>query len=179
MELQYFRLRQDKSVSNPIKFGPLDKNLYCYKMNQQAFNKLPIFNVAYYEKKIGLEFCDFLQAPMLMMSTKFQELFQLLEPQIEFKGIQVYPEGAETDMPVPVYWIPYLKETDCLHEASEIYGTGIAKTIVLKEIMLMDKPILKVKAPVEELWFVSLAAAECILRRQPLGVGLEPVKVRR
>lgn len=169
----------DRGVSQPLSFGPLDKELYRYKMDRQAFDLLPPFAVAYYTPEIGLEFCDFLQAPMLMISTKFQELFQLLEPGMQFKGVQIYPSAKEENQPVPVYWIPYLEPSDCLHVSSIIYDTGTIKEIVLKEAALADKPIIKARGPVEEFWFVSLAAAECILRREPLGVGLEDMKVRR
>lgn len=182
MELEYFRLRQSKKTANPIKIEKIDKEKYVYKMNLKAFDRLDRLVVAYYKTDMGLEICDILQAPCLMITERLKDLFMLLEPQLQFKGIQLYPlnfkpeEGIKD--PVPLYWIPYLEPTDCLHTTAKIYGTGIVEELVLRKSALEGKHILKVAGLVEEIWIISLCAAESLLRRKALAAGLEQVKVR-
>ena len=182
MALEYFRLFQSKIVSNPIAIETINREQYPYKMNQAAFDRLEDLIVAYYQPDMGLEICDILHSPCFMIADRFRDLFSLLEPGLQFKGIQLYPldfdaaEGLKS--PVPLYWIPYIEPTECLHSTAKIYDIGTVKELVVKEDAVRDKNILKVAGLVEEIWLVSLAAAESILRRRPLAIGLERVKVR-
>lgn len=178
METEYYRLCLDNNVADPIKPQKLNGEMYCYKMNQKAFQRLDDLVVAYYTDIIGLEICDFLIWPTFMMTTRFRDLFELLAPEIQFKGVQLYPINLSLELPMPMYWIPYIEETDCMHPSSCVYGTGIVKTLVLRESAVAGKHIIKVKGIVEEIWLASLSAAESILRRRPQGLLLEPVKVR-
>lgn len=182
MTIEYFRLFQSEIVSNPITIEAIDREKYPYKMDRDAFNGLEDLIVAYYQPDMGLEICDMLQSPCFMIADRFRDLFSLLEPELQFKGIQLYPldfdaeEGVKS--PVPLYWIPYIEPTECLHNAAKIYDTGVVEELVIKQDAVRDKNILKVAGLVEEIWLVSLAAAESILRRRPLAAGLERVKVR-
>jgi hypothetical protein len=182
MAEEYFRLFSSKVVSNPIAIEKIHREQYPYKMDRAAFNSLEDLIVAYYRPDMGLEICDILQSPCFMIADRFRDLFSLLEPELQFKGIQLYPldfdaaEGVKS--PVPLYWIPYIEPTECLHSTAKIYDTGVVKELVVKQDNLRDKNILKVAGLIEEIWLVSLAAAESILRRRPLAAGLERVKVR-
>nr|WP_092067143.1 hypothetical protein [Dendrosporobacter quercicolus]NSL49714.1 hypothetical protein [Dendrosporobacter quercicolus DSM 1736]SDL50036.1 hypothetical protein SAMN04488502_10161 [Dendrosporobacter quercicolus] len=182
MEREYFRLIQSKTASNPIVIQAIDREHYPYKMNQSAFAALEDLIVAYYQPDMGLEICDILQSPCFMIANRFRDLFALLEPELRFKGIQLYPldfdAAAGLKSPAPLYWIPDIEPTWCLHPAARIYDTGIIEELVVKENAVRHKHILKVAGLVEEIWLVSLTAAECILRRRPLAAGLERVKVR-
>lgn len=182
MILEYFRLFQSKIVSNPIAIETINREQYPYKMNRAAFDRLEDLIVAYYQPDMGLEICDLLHSPCFMIADRLRDLFSLLEPELQFKGIQLFPldfdlsEGLKS--PVPLYWTPYIEPIECLHPTARIYDTGIIEELVVKENAVRHKHILKVAGLVEEIWLVSLDAAESILRRRPLAVGLERVKVR-
>lgn len=179
MNTPYFRLRMAKDIVKPPKFEKLPPGRYPYKMNGAAFNALDDLVVAYYLDSIGLQFPDFLHDPTFMVTTPQKKLFTLFDPALQFKGIQLYPQDiTRLDLPMPLYWIPYLAPTDCLHESSIFYGTGIVKQLVVDSRKADGRDILKVKGTVEEIWLVSLAAAECILRRMPLGAGLNLIEVK-
>lgn len=179
---EYFRLFQSNSVSHPLVIENLDWERYPYKMDRAAFTGLEDLVVAYYQPDMGLEICDILQSPCFMIADRFRDLFSLLEPQLRFKGVQLYPLDFDAEQgiqsPVPLYWIPYIEPTECLHAAAKIYATGIVEELVVKEDAVRGQHVLKVAGLVEEIWLVSLAAAESILRRRPLAAGLERVKVR-
>ncbi|WP_110955888.1 hypothetical protein [Anaerosinus massiliensis] len=182
MSVEYFRIFQSKCVSNPIAIEGITREQYPYKMNQLAFQGLEDLIVAYYQPSMGIEICDLLSSPCFMLADRLRDLFLLLEPKLQFKGMQLYPQDFNAEegitSPVPLYWIPYIKPTPCLHSTAKIYDTGIVEELVVKENAVRDQHILKVDGIVEEIWLVSLTAAESILRRRPLAVGLQRVKVR-
>lgn len=182
MELEYFRIEQSKQVANPIQLEKLDKEKYIYKMTPAAFDKLDDLVVAYYKPDRDLEICDILRSPCFMIAEKLKDLWQLLQPELRFKGIQLFPKNLAPDEeikdPMPLYWIPDIQPTECLHDTARIYDTGIVEELVLKESAIRGKNILKVAGLVEEYWIVSLTAAESILRRGALAAGLKRIKVR-
>lgn len=183
MEMECFRLKQSKNIFNPICIKNLDKDKYLYKMDTKTFEQLDDLIVDYYDPKVGLEICDILKTPCFMIADRLKEIFMLLEPEIQFKGIQLFPSNYKKDQeikdPMPLYWIPSVEPTQCLHTSTKFYDTGLVEELVLKESLIQEKNIIKVAGLVEEIWVVSLTAAESILRRRPLSIGLERVKVRR
>lgn len=102
----------------------------------------------------------------------------MLEPAIEFKGIQLYPDDKTQYAPMPTYWIPYLEKTDCLHKDSEIYDIGTAKKLILQKDAVIGKDIIRPAGIIEDVWLLSLTAAEAVLRRKPFGVNFEIIEVR-
>lgn len=182
MSAEYFRLLQSKKVVSPIRIDGLDRDAYRYKMDGAAFAALDDLVVAYYSPADGLEICEVLRSPCFVIAERLKELWLLLQPDLAFKGIQLFPDnfraGEALKDPTPLYWVPYLAPTVCLHESSGVYDTGIVHDLVLTKSAVADKNILKVAGTVEEFWIVSLTAAECILRRGALGAALERVKVR-
>lgn len=179
MDRVFFRLQPDRNATSAIQIKKLDKEKYVYKMDREKFLQLDQFTVAYYEDAIGMEICDFLHGPPFIISNRYKKIFALLESEMEFKGVQLYPENLREDRPMPTYWVPFIEHTDCVHADSEIYDIGTVKRLVLREDAVKDRNILIARGRVEQIWLVSLSAAESILRRQPLGVSLEAVEVRK
>lgn len=185
MQAEYFRLRQSKKATNPIAIFGIDKGKYRYKMDKAAFDALGGLAVAYYQNSMGMEICDFLQSPCFMIADRFKDIFALLEPSMKFKGVQLFPHDFDKQTynelaraPMPMYQVPYIEPTSCLHESAKIYGTGTVRTLVLEEGALEGRHVVKIAGLVEEIWIISLLAAESILRRRPLAAGLERVEVK-
>lgn len=183
MPEEFFHLFQSRSVSNPIIIQNLPQDYYPIKMTREAFDKLEDVVAAYYQPDdLGLEICDFLQSPSFLIADRFKPLFALLEPRLQFKGIYLTPLSSDIAQsftyPAPLYWLPYIEPTDCLHSTAQRYDTGIIKKLVLWENAVKGKHILRVTGPGQEIWLISLTAAESILRRRPLAAGLERVAVR-
>lgn len=180
--MEYFQITPSGRAGYPIRPLGLPKEKYVYKMDKHAFDRLDSLFVAYYEPEISMEIRDVLQAPCFMVSDVLKELFSLLAPEAAFKGIQLFPADIvvkkSSDMPMPLYWVPYVEPTPCLHPEAKLYDTGIVEELVLREEAVWGKGLLKVDGLTEETWIASLGAAESILRRRPLGVGLKRVKVR-
>lgn len=182
MNDEYFRLFQNPIASNPITLYLPDQKRYPRRVDQAAFCQLEELIVGYYQPAIGLEICDLLESPCFLIADRFKDLFQLLAPQLQWKGIQLYPNDFNLQQGLqsaaPLYWIPYLDPVDCLHSSTQFHDIGLLKELVVDEAAIRDKHILKVGGILEDIWLVSLTAAESILRRRPLAIGLEQVKVR-
>ena len=79
---------------------------------------------------------------------------------------------------MPTYWLPYLERTNCLHKDSEIYDIGTVKKLILRKEAVIDRDIVRPADIVEDIWLLSLTAAEAVLRRKPFGIKFEIVEVR-
>lgn len=70
-----------------------------------------------------------------------------------------------------------LRKTDCLHKDSEIYDIEQQKLILQKDAVI-GKDIIRPAGIIEDVWLLSLIAAEAVLRRKPFGVNFEIIEVR-
>lgn len=178
MNEPYFRLQPDREAVNAIRIDRLDPALYGGAMTWERFQQLPPATVAYYQPQLNIEICDFLFAPSFLVAAKFKTIFELLEPALLFKSIQLYPSPSAAEAPQPTYWLAYLPETDCLHSQTKQYDLRAQPRLILRQGAVAGRHLLKTVLQREEIWLASLTAVESILRRQPLGVQIEPVDVK-
>lgn len=178
MDMVFFRLYTGEKEGNAIKIKGLNSKVYTQKLDKPSFDKMMPFTVAYYLNEPNIEIPDFINVPPFILSDKYKDIFALLEPAIEFKGIQLYPDDKTQYAPMPTYWIPYLEKTDCLHKDSEIYDIGTAKKLILQKDAVIGKDIIRPAGIIEDVWLLSLTAAEAVLRRKPFGVNFEIIEVR-
>lgn len=178
MDMIFFRLYTGEKEGNSIKIKGLNHKTYTKNLDKPSFDKITPFTVAYYLNRPNIEIPDFINVPPFILSDKYKDIFSLLEPAIEFKGIQLYPDDKTQYAPMPTYWIPYLEKTDCLHKDSEIYDIGTAKKLILQKEAVIGKDIIRPDGIIEDVWLLSLTAAEAVLRRKPFGVNFEIIEVR-
>ena len=149
---------------------------YPYYMDAESFNALED-DTSTYKFSGRRDFPDFLFAPTFFLSDRFQEIFLLLAPETEFKYLHFINDERKEELPSPLYWFPYLPVTDALHNESVIVQ-GKAQRIVLKREAIADDRIIHIHLPADDIWCFSLEAAECILRRCPVGIVFEKVTVK-
>lgn len=178
IEQEYFWLKKDydaPTIQNAKKF---DRKNYPYFVDEKIFAEIED-SAVYYEGKI-IE-CDLLFEPTFLIHDRLQKLFEFLEPELEFKGVQLYSAENPKKFAMPLYWLPYLKISEVLSEKIEIVQ-GKAKKIILDKNLLereefLEKRILHCKLPAQDIWLINLDAAECLLRREPVGTDLEKVLI--
>lgn len=168
---EWFRIKKDPDAPAVNWVAP---KKYPYFTDAQSFAEAEDC-VAYY-KSGGRRFveCDFLFEPTFLIHDKLQALFAFLEPDLEFKGVQLYEQTDYKKFPTPLYWLPYLPLSDVISEQSEIIR-GKASRLVLKSALPENRRVLHCKLPADDIWLLSLEAAECLLRRQPVGIVLEKI----
>ena len=115
--------------------------------------------VGFYEQKMGLEICDFVFEPTFMVGEKMIPIFRALVPEVETRTLALFPLGGNGQG--INYWIPYLPPADCLN----IRRDGC----YVRTENLRGRSIVKYEGKREARWLFSLAAAEQILARGPMG----------
>lgn len=175
---EWFLLKKDSDVLTIQNAKNFDRKNYPYYIDEKIFAEIDD-SVAYYGGKI-IE-CDILFEPTFLIHDRLQKLFEFLEPNLEFKGVQLYNIKNPKNFAMPLYWLPYLKISEVLSEKIEIVQ-GKAKKIILNKNLLeseefFEKRILHCKLPAQDIWLINLDAAECLLRREPVGIVLEKVSI--
>lgn len=171
IDTEWFWLKKDPAAPFVEATG-FDKNKFPYFTDAQSFAN-DDDGVIYYERE-KFSPCDILFEPTFLIIDRLQSLFELLEPAIEYKGVQLYRRIKPEDAPRPIYWLPYLPNVDAISETSKIFQ-GKAAKLVIKNSALRGRRVAHCKLPADDIWLLSLEAAECLLRRQPVGILLEKV----
>jgi len=171
----WFWIKKDPDAVPITSAKNFDRKHYPYFIDAEVFSQLDD-SVAYYRRGSYFVPCDIVFEPTFLIGDRLYQLFTLLEPKMEFKGLQLYDETLNKTLPMPLYWVPYLEFTDAISEQTEVVQ-GKPTKLVIKSEMLGEKRILHCKLPAADIWLLSLEAAECLLRRQPVGITLERVEI--
>ena len=175
MMQEWFQIKKNPDAMTLQGAKNFNAKNFPYFIDAETFSQLDDC-VAYYKRGFYFVPCDIIFEPTFMIGDNLQHLFSLLEPELDFKGVQLYEENFNKKLPMPFYWLPYLKITDAISDKTEVVQ-GKAKKLFLKSEMLAGKRIVHCKLPAEDIWLISLEAAECLLRRQPIGIILKKIEV--
>ncbi|MBR2216537.1 MAG: hypothetical protein IJ849_12400 [Selenomonadaceae bacterium] len=176
VKAEWFHLLPDPAVEElNMKRTPEFSRSYPYFMTAEAFQNLDDSTV-FYEYSGRAAQSDFLFNPTFMIGERLHTIFSLLEPDIEFKSLSLIDREKKEAAPVPLYYIPFLPWEDALAPGTVVQN-GRAATIKLRGSALQERRILHCRLPAQDIWLASLEAAECILRRVPLGLKLQKVAV--
>ena len=168
---EWFRLRQDPDAP-AVEESCFDAKKYPYFTDAESFDAID-HSVVHYERE-KFSPCDILFVPTFLIGDKLLALFELLEPSMQFKGVQMYRKFKPADTTHPLFWLPYLSCVDAIHESSQIVR-GKAIKLTVKLSALENRRVAHCRLPADDIWLLSLEAAECLLRRQPIGILLEKV----
>lgn len=171
IETEWFWLKKDPAApfADTMGFG---RDKFPYFMDAESFAKIDDGVIYYGQKKFSP--CEILFEPTLLIIDRLKPLFELLEPAIRYKGVQMYRKLDPENAPRPIYWLPYLPFVEAISDSSKIVQ-GKAAELVIKNAPLRGKRVAHCKLPAEDIWLLSLEAAECLLRRRPVGILLEKV----
>lgn len=176
--MRYFRLFQDREISNPIELGGIDRNIYTDSASKKEFDNTPGMTVEYFRNSQELEKPDVLYSPAFLVSDGFKRLLRAYDSKMQFKGIRCYPEEID-DPEALLYWWPYLRKIKCLSDRTEKYPNGLIKHLVINEKDTQGRPILMVEGTLETIVLVSMELAESMLRRALWGMDYEAVDMTR
>ncbi len=173
--MRYFELTADRDLSNPIQVQKLDTQKYKNGVSREEFDAIRQLQVAYFSHSEQTEICDVLWEPAFMVSDALRRVFLLYEPDMEFRGVQLFADDLE-DNTAPLYWMPYIEPVSCLGEGSRKYPNGMLEKLVLdRDAPTGRRHIFRVADILEYKVIISLPAAESMIRRQMTGTALKPV----
>ena len=172
--MRYFELITDPEVSNPIQLQKIDRQQYKNGLSEEEFQAVPELKVAYFQNNPQTEILDVLEEPAFLVSDGVKRVFELYEPQMQFRALQVFSMDQE-DGTAPLYWLPWIPEIECLSWKSETYDNGMLKKLVLNLDVAFEHEIFRVAGLIEHKVIVSMAVAESMLRRKQCGFRFVPV----
>lgn len=173
--MRYFELTADRDLSNPVQVQRLDTQIYKNGVSKEEFDAIRQLQVAYFGHSEQTEICDVLWEPAFMVSDALRRVFLLYEPEMEFRGVQLFADDLE-DSTAPLYWMPYIEPVSCLGGESRKYPNGMLEKLVLdREAPTGHRHIFRVADILEYKVIISLPVAESMIRRQMTGTALEPV----
>ncbi len=172
--MRYFELAPDPEISNPIQLQKIDKGRYKNGLTEEEFRAVPDLEVGYFQNSSEIEILDILQEPAFLISDTVKRVFALYEPEMLFRGIQLFAREQE-DMTAPLYWLPWIPQIECLSAESRKYANGMLEKLVLCLSEPMEHEIFRVAGIMEHKVIISMAVAESLLRRKVSGFRLIPV----
>ena len=167
----WFRLRPDADAP-AVESSCFDTKKYPSVTDAESFAAVD-HSVVFYERD-KFSPCDMLFEPTFLIGDNLLALFELLEPSMQFKGVQMYRKFKPANTTHPLFWLPYLPCVNAIDESSQIVQ-GKAVKLVVKLSALEEQRVVHCRLPADDIWLLSLEAAECLLRRQPIGILLEKV----
>jgi hypothetical protein len=177
IQTEWFWIKKDPDAPSISDAAGFNRKNYPYFTDAESFSKVDD-QVAYYEYGGNFLECDFLFEPTFLIHDNLQSLFKFIEPNLEFKGVQLYAAKNSKTSATPLYWLPYLEFTDAISENSKIIQ-GKPLKLIFKAESIGEKRLIHCKLPAADIWALSLEAAECLLRRQPVGILLEKIPIQQ
>ncbi len=177
IQTEWFWIKKDPDAPVISDAAGFNRKKYPYFTDAESFAKVDD-DVAYYEFTGNFLACDFLFEPTFLINDSLQSLFKFIEPKLEFKGVQLYSARNAEKSATPLYWLPYLEFTDAISKTSKIVQ-GKPEKLIFKAEMLQEKRLVHCKTAAADIWALSLEAAECLLRRQPVGIILEKISIQQ
>lgn len=172
--MEYFELNIDPMISNPIQIQHVDGSIYKNGATQEEFDATPKMTVGYFDNSPQIEIYDLLGQPAFLLSDNLKRLFALYDPNMQFKGIQVYANDLE-DNESPLYWWPFIPFIECLSDQTTKYPTGMLERLVLDRGALHGEDIFRISGILENKVVISLPVAESMIRRKMTGFTLKPI----
>lgn len=162
--MEYFILRQDQSIINPI--IPLKTDLDDDFVCSSVFGEVI--------EKENAPYLDYLDRPKRIVSDALKELLTKYEDNLDFTAIVFTDVKKGTQR---VYWLMDIMTKNCISQETTYYPNGQMKELVIDSQKVELDCIFQVESKMESYTIVNLEVAESMLRRAFLGIELQRVKL--
>lgn len=166
--MDYFILRQDQSITNPIIPLKTDQSLNDDFVYSSVFGEVV-------EKENTL-YLDYLDRPQRIVSDDLKELLAKYVDDIEFTAIVFTDVKKGTQR---LYWLMDIVKKNCISHETTYYPNETIKELVIDPKKVELDCIFQVDSKRESFTIVNLDVAESMLRRSFLGIQLQRVRLER
>lgn len=172
--MRYFFITQDKALPCAIQYRDFDINGARHVFSRQEAEKLSD-DVVLYLAGSGLEVrWDFLQCPVMMFSERFRDILDAYEQDLFFQEVVLIHKENSLQYR---YVHTLMDEIDAAGENTQYYPNGTVKRLVLDRGKIGTHNLFMLSGNHRRDPIVSLALAESLLRRNPIGICFEEVEV--
>lgn len=172
--MRYFFIRQDAELSGAIQYRDFDINGGRHVFSRQDAGRLND-SVVLYLKGSGREArWDFLQCPVTMFDERFRDILEAYEPGVFFQEVVLIHKENVLQYQ---YVHTLMEQLDAVSDKTEYYPNGTVKQLVLDRGKIGRHNLFLLEGNHRKDPIVSLALAESLLRRQPMGIRFEEVEV--
>lgn len=173
--MEYYIISQDERFINFAEPSGLskiiDKDL-VKNADLGALNTEPV--MVYIKEKDESEFTDIIEKPVLLISDKIKQVFEMYGRDEFYKPVML---GDPKHMETSLYHLIVPNKIECLSKSSEFNPDGTIKRLVLDESKLNCQHIFSVSGIRENFIIVDLDVVESIIRSDYLGIKLKKVDV--
>jgi len=165
--MHYYVIRQDRSITAAPKILNYSSGLYSEtKLKGKA-------NILYVKNNKTIDFVDFIDEPLVLISDGFKNIMEKYSPSLEYKAVVLTePERGIQK----VYWNAELPVIDCLSPKTEYHLNGLIKKVVIKRKLAGDCSMFQIVNKIEKYCIIRLELAESVLRRGMGGFILEELE---
>lgn len=171
--MRYFFIKQDRELPCAIQYRDFDINGGRHVFSRQDAERLND-SVVLYLKGSGRENrWDFLQCPVTMFDERFRDILEAYEPDLFFQDVVlIHKENAVQYQ----YVHTLMEQIDALSDRTEYYPNGTDKRLILDHRKIGRHHLFLLEGSHRKDPIVSLALAESLLRRRPVGIYFEEVE---
>lgn len=172
--MRYFFITQDKALPCAIQYRDFDISGTRHVFSRQEAERLSD-DVVLYLAGSGLEACwDFLQCPVTMFSERFRDVLDAYEQDLFFQEVVLIHKENSLQYR---YVHTLMDEIDAAGEGTRYYPNGTVERLVLDSRKTGTHNLFMLSGNHRKDPVVSLALAESLLRRNPVGICFEEVEV--
>lgn len=172
--MRYFFITQDAELPCTIQYRDFDINGGRHIFSRQDAGQLND-SVALYLAGSGCEArWDFLQCPVTMFSERFKDILDAYEPGLFFQEVVLIHKENILQYR---YVHTLMEQIDAVAEQTEYYPNGTAKRLILDAGKIGRHNLFMLAGNHRKDPVVSLALAESLLRRNPIGIRFEEAEV--
>ncbi len=171
--MNFFVVSQDGRISNNVEpigvFSAINVDA-VQRAEVDAFDDMPI-QILIKEKEES-EYLDFIEKPVLMISEKMKQVFEMYQKDIFFKPVVL--TDTEKMMQV-LYWLTIPQKVKCLSKKSEFNKDGSLRKLVIDSKKASLYKVFKIDGILEDFIIVNTDIAESMLRRDLYGFLLRKI----
>ncbi len=174
--IKYFSVEVDASYHNIPKLLNWKEYSKYRDISEDTFFQSPKRFIMEIKSKKNIVCPDILKEPTFMVSEQVYKVIQKFEPNIQWK--EVILAGFNLDIDIPMYYIPLLKNMDCLSSKTEYntFHNDIIK-LVLNKHKLEDKAVFQISQLNKVYIIMRLDLVEVLLRRDVFGIAMREIEL--
>lgn len=167
-------MMQDDRISNAIEPVGVSEVISAEKVVDEQIYKIDKLNLQFpVREKEVVEYVDFIQRPVSLLSDKLKQLIEKYVPDIYTKSVVLVDINRVRQ---DLYWLVVPPRIKCLSHQSEFHKDGTVKKLVIDEKKVASYKVFKIDGIMEEYTVISLDVAESLLRRDFMGIRLKKIE---